>query len=791
MLIIYATELNQETSPIGTETPVGTPVAETLPPAAPEPASLPPSPLASTPAAPPLLSRPARSLQELVEAYDAAPAEEREAIQKQINASPGGPKSLLNELASLYREQTGSQRDSIIEIIYGAPHTSFGTVANLAATAFSTKRSESVKEEALYQIALVLMDPPGGDFEEKMTRRMLGEGAWGGAGVSKEFETLVTAASRLAPYLLYLLNPEHPPPGARPISQEIMDKFQKDDDRVWEQFKLDYWDNRDDRVEKAKDWFLEKLKELKVLGKDMPDAVVMPEYKNDIVPIADQVLPVDLSLATSLGLKDKPGDKPGDNPRDKARELVKTKQRMLSTLSKYLYDGKIVPRIPKVYHTIKEERQKGKEDPRWLPLVGYYLLDNKLSMQDCPGLSDEEIRKANESGRYPPKYLEWIQQHWKTLPDRRKVSTLPDFHEWLRAKLKTAKDSNALVDGKPIKDEDIRGVAMTDSWFNTATGLLKRFGEEVGAAPSLWEDRGAPFWLSYEMFGKGFSEKQLPYVKQFLRRKNISLGTPTGEDEEAQTEVSEDNLGDMDVWRGRNWTGTVEDVVDKPKPIEMAPTTVEEEPELRTSVPERDLKQYDPDAMIAILQEKEKEEAEKNNQPARDIETLIEPVKYLIKPDYPKFSEVVKYITQSLYYSHRYPSRSKEGRTQQVLSAIGKFYSELEWPKKGAGRLNASDQDRAKIEEANDQKSVKAFRDIEVLLDEPLALSQDSTRLDPSDRFSLAMQQVMLDILNFIANPNNQEVLLNKFGQAVATAALDMFRATVFALISRRVTKAG
>ena len=743
MVIIAAMEQWTE------ESPQAVPVAEPLPSPGVQPSTVlePPEqatseqPVAApvTPVVPVSVAPTAPALRDLVEEYAGTPFDRRGDIQARINSLPESPGDLLKGLSTILKSNPGEQvRDAVIDIAYGLPNADYGTLANMAAIALSRSNPGQVEEMAKYHIALALMDPQA-DMEGDIASRMFSSAKRPMGGEETGFNPLSGPMSRLAPYILFLRDPDHPPPGSKRISPEIMAKFPKDDDRVWEQYKLDYWDNRDDRVDKAKDWWLATLVELKDRGVDVPDEMVEPRYRSKVLPTAMNVLPV--------------------------RKLDKPQENVVSRLQDYFYDNKLA-RNPRAWSTFENEGKK----LEWVPLFDYYLRDNHLTMDDSGAATINEMNAADEYAKIhandpegkpkvnlPESYLAWLKRMVETggrppvpvqipgkkvLHKRRPAAyrPIPDFHKWLRTKLEEAKAA-----GKQVPEVAIRGVDMGKEWLSKAEKIFSA----NGVPSNLWANKGSRYWLDPEMLGS-VSQNQIPSIKQFMRHpRSVSMDAPIGGEEDAMSF----QVSDQDVEGGAEDMPEEEGISGK-EPLPASPR--------------HEFKNYDPDAFIPLLPP-EKQEA------AKEFEDYIKP------EENPKFKRIIRFITDQLYEPSGLPRNSVEERTRQVLAEVGKFYSNIKWSR--------ASQDFRRNERENGKASTATFWSLEPLLGEPLKLkhSEDKGYYEPRDRYGMALREVVLDILNFISDPESQVAIEQEFGPLAmvhAKAAIGIVRTAAFVLVS-------
>ena len=676
---------------------------------------------------------PLNDLRSLVERFSEGTIATRNEIQEQINGQPADV--ILPQLASLVK-QTPALMNAIIDIVKDTP-----TVTSLASI-IGIGRGGTKWHKIEYAVAEAIWKPSGGEFglEGDLAKRILSLAKYDiEEATGKSFDPLVASMSRMAPYVMFLGNPDNPPAGSRAVDKDIQEKYPKLEDAVWEQYKRDWWDNRkvsinpgqpQDRIEFAKDQWLLWLKELAQKGAKVDQRFYVPEYGTKVLPYALEALK-----------KEPDGVK---------QNFDKVDEQLTKWLANFIYRNQMV-RIPRVRKTIQDEgdRQRGIEDTRWLPLIEYYLRDNKIDIGNLVGADQaQQVRNQTAStGKvsFPSEYTSKLTTKAKGYLEVG-GSGLPDFYKWLSGKMVKARENDPT-----IPEEAVRGISMRDYWYDAAQTIFERDGKKISLDPAKWKTRGEPAWLCRDIFGNTFSKSQVPSIMQFLRHRTKSVSTGSGGGE------GEDFTG-LDV--------SQQDVAGIPR----SSTQINDD---APATPGMEFKYFEPDAYLDLL-------SPERQRAVKRFEGYIKPGD-ASPASIDRFQKVIKFITSQLYAS-TFPRNSDEERTRQVLLSVAKFYSGLQW--------SNTPQDQDDVEVANHRANLGTFKNIEILLDEPLTLrhSEDSGEISPIARYGLAMREVTIDILDFISDPEGQAMLLKTFGSLAAKHAAEVatiIRKATFVLISR------
>jgi len=346
------------------EEPTATPVAPV--------ATQPQPPQATTPApgAPaPVVTQQQPGLADLIKAYLSADDAGRQELKKQIYSFPAPAKDKLNAISDLYR---GGAADDALQLVYSFPKENYGTIGRWFEIVLR-QHWENPKEEAQLAIFDALrLQKPGDDLMKQLGVVLFGRKYKNDTGVVQQDvgRNMLEAAHALEPYLVFLRDPNAAK--ARKIDEDVMQNFHTDEDRVWEQYKRDAWRDKDEngpgRVARAKQWFVDQLRQLKANGSAaVSDKEVEHVINDNTIQQAIKILPVNQQV-----------------------DAAKVKSRLLYLKKPSMNRRKIY--VP----------TKAMSDPAWMQVADLWLRENGISdaqkyTDALPGFDDWLIKRLQDA----------------------------------------------------------------------------------------------------------------------------------------------------------------------------------------------------------------------------------------------------------------------------------------------------------------------------------------------------------------------------------------------------------
>jgi hypothetical protein len=415
------------------------------PTAPPAPQAVPPTPqpqqaptIVSQPSAPVAPQTPAptaESATQLVSEWVGANWDQQRAIVERLFRLK--PDDIADAIVAAYQK---TKSEDLINLMFTAPSTSSGTVLGWV----KAKLPENSKDDAQHIIWTTMQNF---DFRTRylgyLGNSVNFKAKGGQERNSIDPQILAYVMQKVKPYYDFLKSPNSQ--RSRRIDDDLLDASTPDYQKVWEQYKRDEWndDSSGQRVEKAKSWWVAKLKELARNGAVVSERLYQPMLDNVPEAFKKSVPPPAFDPATVAT----------------ATKYIKNKTRVFSGVSE--------------------------SNPDWLPVLASYLSDNGIPVtKQAKRISDIIFPRLSQL----PPFEKWVEEKLaKTGNAADALRPRMDNKLWYPAAVKTLEANN--VDPKLWKTKDapyylsseMLGYKVTEEYIKHAQDRLLGKQHSIGS----------------------------------------------------------------------------------------------------------------------------------------------------------------------------------------------------------------------------------------------------------------------------------------------------------------------